>query len=128
MRRKKFIDCLRRRKKYSSGGVVKGSGSHVEEDTECDKCEHKEECIERGGIVDITTNASTRKHYIKGVSVVCKKDSFYQVVKVGVAYNELKRYMQNENTDTNEAVRLMQELVNALNNAKIFEAFHKGML
>ena len=46
---------------------------YVEEDTECDKCYKKKECIEKGYLVNSTFSQDTREHYIKGRGCVCVK-------------------------------------------------------
>ena len=46
---------------------------YVEEDTECDKCYRKNECIEKGHLVNSTFSQDTREHYIKGHGCVCVK-------------------------------------------------------
>ena len=46
---------------------------YVEEDTECDKCSKKNECIEKGYLVYATFGCDTREHYIKGRGCVCVK-------------------------------------------------------
>ena len=46
---------------------------YVEEDTECDKCYRKNECIEKGYLVNSTFSQDAREHYIKGRGCVCVK-------------------------------------------------------
>ena len=46
---------------------------YKEEDTECDKCYKKNECIEKGYLVNSTFSQDTREHYIKGRGCVCVK-------------------------------------------------------
>ena len=45
----------------------------IEKDTECDKCYKKNECIEKGYLVNSTFSRDTREHYIKGRGCVCVK-------------------------------------------------------
>lgn len=46
---------------------------YVEEDTECDKCYKKNECIEKGYLINSTFSQDTKEHYIKGRGCVCVK-------------------------------------------------------
>ena len=46
---------------------------YVEEDTECDKCYKKNECIEKGYLVNSRLSDDTREHYIKGRGCICVK-------------------------------------------------------
>ena len=46
---------------------------YVEEDTECDKCCKKNDCIKKGYLVNSTFSQDTREHYIKGRGCVCVK-------------------------------------------------------
>ena len=46
---------------------------YKEEDTECDKCYKKNECIKKGYLVNSTFSQDTREHYIKGRCCVCVK-------------------------------------------------------
>lgn len=47
--------------------------NYVEKDTECDKCYKKNECIEKGYLVNSAFSQDTREHYIKGRGCVCVK-------------------------------------------------------
>jgi hypothetical protein len=53
--------------------ISKNYVPYVEEDTECDKCYKKNECIEKGYLVNSTFSEDTREHYIKGRGCVCIK-------------------------------------------------------
>lgn len=46
---------------------------YVEEDTECDNCPNKNDCIKKGYLVNSTFGQDTREHYIKGLGCVCVK-------------------------------------------------------
>lgn len=46
---------------------------YKEEDTECDKCYKKNECVEKGYLVDCTFGQDTRQHYTKGRRCICLK-------------------------------------------------------
>lgn len=46
---------------------------YIEKDTECDKCYKKNECIEKGYLVNSTSVEDTRVHYIKGLGCICVK-------------------------------------------------------
>lgn len=47
--------------------------AYVEEDTECDKCYKKNECIEKGYLLNVTFGEDTREHYIKNRCCICVK-------------------------------------------------------
>ena len=53
---------------------IENNVDYVEEDTECDKCYKKKDCIGKGYLVNSTTNLDTREHYIKGFGCFCVKD------------------------------------------------------
>ena len=52
---------------------IENNVDYVEKDTECDKCYKKKDCIEKGYLLNSTTNLDTREHYIKGRGCVCVK-------------------------------------------------------
>lgn len=63
-------------KKLSGKKIPKISENYVpyvEEDTECDKCYKKNDCIKKGYLVNSTFSQDTREHYIKGRGCVCVK-------------------------------------------------------
>lgn len=45
----------------------------VEEDTECDKCSHLQECIDNGNVINCRWWSDTKEHYIKGRCCRCLK-------------------------------------------------------
>lgn len=47
---------------------------HNEEDTECDKCEHLSECMERSVVIDVTHGEDSRQHFVCGIGCGCKKN------------------------------------------------------
>lgn len=45
----------------------------MERETECDKCIHKKECIEKGHLIYSVFSGIRRAHYIKGRNCICIK-------------------------------------------------------
>ena len=39
---------------------------YKEKDTQCDKCEHLEICLDKGNVIDCRTVCDARSHYIAG--------------------------------------------------------------
>ena len=44
---------------------------YKEQDTACDKCPDLKACAIYGNIIEITTSQDKRKHYMKGLGVIC---------------------------------------------------------
>lgn len=79
---------------------------YVEEDTECDKCYKKNECIKKGYLVNGTFSQDTREHYIKGLGCVC--------VKGCEEFLEMKLSEILEIADTEDMKVFIREAINQL--------------
>lgn len=47
----------------------------TERDTECDRCQHLQKCIDNGNVLESTWDFRKMQHYIKGRGCQCLKDS-----------------------------------------------------
>ena len=46
---------------------------YKEQDTACDKCPDLKACAAEGKIIEITTSQDTRRHFMRGLMVVCNR-------------------------------------------------------
>ena len=102
-------------KKLFGKKIPKTSENYVpyaEEDTECDKCYKKNECIEKGYLVNSTFSQDTREHYIKGRFCVC--------VKGCEEFLEMKLSEILEITDTEDMKKFIEDFGNfaSINNVE----------
>lgn len=88
----------------------------VEEDTECDKCQHLEECIENGNVVNNTWTFHSREHYIKGRCCRCLKscESFLEM-----NLSEIREIATDE-----EMVKFIDKAIEQLGDIT-YKEFHK---
>ena len=46
---------------------------YEEQDTACDKCPDLKACAAKGKVIEITTSQDTRRHFMRGLMVVCNR-------------------------------------------------------
>lgn len=73
---------------------------YVERDTECDNCPNKNDCIEKGYLVNSTFSQDTREHYIKGIGCICIKGcekflemKLSEILEIAVT-EDMKKFIQ----------------------------------
>lgn len=91
---------------------------YVEEDTECDKCYKKNECIEKGYLVNSTFWKDERQHYIKGRGCVC--------VKGCEEFLEMKLSEILEVANTEDMKQFIQKAIEQLGDMTFREFYQEG--
>lgn len=96
---------------------IENNVDYVEEDTECDKCYKKKECIGKGYLVNSTTNLDAREHYIKGRGCVC--------VKGCEEFLEMKLSEILETADTEDTKKFIRKVIDQLGDMTYRELYQE---
>lgn len=86
--------------------------TYEEKDTECDLCEHKEECV----LLECTHSSDERTHYIPSMGNICKKERLSALP--GLPYT-VKEYCELHNCTKNKVYKMIERGdVNAKKNSR----------
>ena len=91
---------------------------YIEKDTECDKCDRKLECLEKGCLLEITTYFDSRPHYVKELGCVCIKEC--------QEFDEMKLSEVLEIADTEDTKNFIKEAIYQLGDITYREFYKDG--